>query len=307
VLLDPEDGLLATANSFLPVALPEWFEGDFDTPFRMDRIFELLAPRRDWTLAGLGRLQRDTTSLWARRLVARLGAGYDGDAGRAADALAAWDGNMAARGAAALFALVERELQRAVFEDEAIGAGIPRFGTRWRLLRLVEGELSEAWFDDVATAEPENRRATIARALAAAWRAGVARWGEDVAAWRYAEIHTLTLDHPLGGLPLVGRWFRRGPLPLPGAATTVLAFGGPWQGEAIDVSYGPSLRQLFDAAEPAATLSVLPGGVAGHPGDPHYADQLPLYVAGEYRAVAWSVAEARAAAASELVLAPPEP
>ena len=304
VLRDPEAGLLATANSFLPVTQPEWFEGDFDTPFRMERIREALAARAGWTVAELGALQHDIVSHWARRLVALVGTGFTGDAGRAAGALAAWDGTMAVRGPAALFALAERELLRAAFEDEAARAGLPRFGTRWRLLRLLEGRMSPDWFDDVATPAREDRGAILARALEAAWREGAARWGDDVASWPYGSIHTLTLDHPLGSLPGLGRWWNRGPFPLPGSATTLFALGGPWRGAAIDVAYGPSMRFVTDAGDPAATTGVLPGGQSGHPADPHYADQLPVFLAGGTLPLPWPDPERPIVAESRLVLAP---
>jgi penicillin amidase len=304
VLRDPEQGLVATANSFLPVPQPAWFEGDFDTPFRADRIRELLAARHDWNVDSLAGIQTDVTSLWSRRLVALIGTGYSGAAGRAAGVLAAWDGTMAPTGPSALFSLVERELLRKIFEDEAVRAGLPRFGTRWRLLRLLEGEMSPSWFDDVSTPEVETREVTIGRALDAAWREGVARWGEDVSRWSWSSIHTLTLDHPLGSLPLLGSWFDRGPFPLPGSPTTVDALGGPWRGDAVDISYGPSMRFVTDAADPETTIDVLPGGESGHPADPHYADQLPLYLDGKYRQVPWSEPAIERTTVSRLTLVP---
>jgi penicillin G amidase len=288
VLVDPEVGKIATANSLLPVERPEWFTQDFDTPFRLDRIRERLVERRDWDPEALLTLQLDAVSLWARTLVAHLGDGFTGDAARAAAALTAWDGEMSAEGPAALFVLVERELLRATFDDEAEAAGIPRFATRKRLLALLEGRMSEAWFDDVRTSEREDRRAIVERALASAWQEGVRRWGAAVASWPYAGIHRLTLGHPLSSLPLAGRWFGRGPFGVPGSATTILAFGGPWRGEEQRVSYGPSMRFVTDAAEPERTLAVIPGGQSGHPGDPHYDDQLAAFFAGEAFPVVWS-------------------
>lgn len=304
VLRDPEAGAIVTANSFLPVEQPAWFEGDFDTPYRMERIRERLAARGEWSVESLAALQQDTVSLWAREWVARLGSGYEGDAGRAAAALAAWDGDMAAAGPATLFALAERELARAVFEDEAERAGLPRFGTRWRISRLLAGELSEAWFDDVSTAATEDRRAVLGGALAAAWQEGVRRWGERVESWPYAAIHTLTLNHTLDSLPLVGGWFRRGPYELPGSATTINALGGPWRDGAIDIAYGPSMRFVTDAGDPAATLAIQPGGQAGHPADPHYADQVADWIAGRLRPVPWTDEAIEAATRTRLTLHP---
>jgi penicillin G amidase len=304
VLRDPESGLLATANSLLPIERPSWFGEDFDTPFRLERIRELLASRADWSVATLHAMQHDAVSLWARALVAQLGDGFTGDAAAAAATLAAWDGAMHERGPAALFALVERELHRAIFEDEAERAGISRFGTRKRLLALLEGRIGAGWFDDVRTPEVEDRRTTLGRALAAAWQAGVARWGAEVASWPYASTRRIVFDHPLGGAPLVGRWFNRGPYELPGSATTILAFGGPWRGDAVDVTYGPSMRFVTDAADPESTLAAIPGGQSGHPDDPHYDDQLADFLAGRARPVAWSGEAIARATRTTLHLAP---
>ncbi len=85
--------------------------------------------------------------------------------------------------------------------------------------------MSPEWFDDLSTPEREGREEILAAALSRAWQEGTRRFGDEVASWSYGEIHTLLLAHPLGEIPLLGRWFNRGPLPLPGSATTVTAFG----------------------------------------------------------------------------------
>ncbi|MEO8197160.1 MAG: penicillin acylase family protein, partial [Thermoanaerobaculia bacterium] len=51
-------------------------------------------------------------------------------------------------------------------------------------------------------------------------------------------------------------------------------------------------------------LSILPGGQAGHPWDPHYADQLPLYLKSETRPVPWSDGAIDKATVSKLQLVP---
>jgi acyl-homoserine lactone acylase PvdQ len=64
------------------------------------------------------------------------------------------------------------------------------------------------------------------------------------------------------------------------------------------------MRFVTDARDPAATLAVLPGGQAGHPADPHYDDQLALYLAGEARRVPWGREASLAAEISRLTLIP---
>jgi len=304
VLRDPEVGRIATANSDLPVPTPAWFSDRFDTPFRLHRIEQRLDERTDWTVESLVALQDDTTSLWARRVVAELGAGYEGDAARALAALRAWDGDMRPLGPSALFALLERDLQRRVFEDEAQAEHLPRFGTRERLLALLEERIPPAWFDDVATDGVEDRHAILGASLAAAWAEAERRFGPGIERWSYGGLHRLVLDHALGRAPLVGGLLSRGPYAMPGSATTVAAFGGPWKGDAMDVTYGPSMRFVTDAARPDESRSVLPGGQSGHPFDVHYDDQIADYLAGRSGPLAWSVEAIRAAEVSRVVLRP---
>ena len=304
VLIDPPTEAIVTANSFLPVATPAWFQEEFDTAFRADRVRERLAEKTDWTPAGLAALQGDAISLWAKWLVPRLAGDHSGDAAKAWVALQGWDGRMGERGAPALFALVERHLHRAVFQDEATAANLARFGTRWRLIRLFDGAMSPAWFDDVATPAVEDRAAAVGSALAAAWQEGEKRWGPDASSWPYAGMHRLKLEHNLGAAPLVGRLFNRGPFPLDGSSTTVMAFGGPWVGDEMDVEYGASMRLVNDLGDPDRGISILPGGQSGHPWDPHYDDQLPLYLRLETRPVPWTDPAIEKATVSRLQLTP---
>jgi penicillin amidase len=301
------DGRLVSANddSWGP-ELPVNFQADFDSPHRARRIAELLGGRERWEPEGLAAVQTDIRSLWARELVAALGGPFAGEAERAWATLAAWDGEMGERGPAALFLLVERELREQLFGDEARAHGLPPFASRDRLFALLAGALGPVYFDDVGTPEVEGRDEVVAAALAAAWHDGERRFGADPARWEHAGLHRLRLAHPLGELPLVGRWFDRGPFPVAGSATTVAAFGAVWEGERQRVTYGPSMRWATDLADPDGTLAILPGGQAGHPGDPHYDDQLPLFLAGRTRPVPWSEEAIERATVSRLDLVPEE-
>ena len=72
----------------------------------------------------------------------------------------------------------------------------------------------------------------------------------------------------------------------------------------MDISYGPSMRFVTDAADPTATVAVIPAGVAGHPADPHYTDQLALFLAGETIPMPWTREAVEKATVSTLLLEP---
>lgn len=305
-ILRPESDVLVTANNDIrPAGYEQLFSADFDSPHRRDRIRQLLAEGHSWTVEGMAKIQTDVVSLFALEVVDHIAGEYEGDAGRAYRALAAWDGSMQLRGTSALYALFEHYLIVGIFADESEHDHVPAVYERARLERLLLGRLDPVWFDDVGTPDVvETRQQITSAALAAAWADGTARWGEDVAQWSYGELHTLTLRHPAGSAPLVGGFFNRGPIPMVGSATTVAAFGGGWRDDRQPVSYGPSMRWLVDLANPDGGLAVLPGGQSGHPWDEHYDDQLQPYLDGELHTVAWSEEAIAAATVSTLTLEP---
>ncbi|MEO1367085.1 MAG: penicillin acylase family protein, partial [Acidobacteriota bacterium] len=312
--LAPEGDLIVTANDAGAIpddyALP--LSADFFGPSRADRIRGRLLELDVWDRATVAAVQMDTLSLHAGDVLDALAADgpFTGDAGLAWDALRAWDRRVEAGGASALWALVERELIEGFWGDDARAAELARpVGDPSRLLRLLRGGMSERWVDDVATDGVEGRGDVVKAALDRAWRDGVERWGTDVRRWAYGEVHALTLRHRLDAVPVYGRWARRGPFPVPGSATTVLAFGAAWEARGaddavLDILYGPSMRHIVDWSDPDRSWAVLPGGQSGHPADPHYADQVAPFLAGELFEAPWSAEAIERAAVSTLTLTP---
>jgi penicillin amidase len=305
--LDPESGLLATANEdSRPPDFPHSYPQDSAAPQRGQRIRERLAESSNWNVNSLATLQVDTTSLYARDLVAKLPEPAEGsEAHRAWRALRNWDGNMTLRGTSALYALLERELGTRIFGDELAATSGLLYSDRYRLLlEVLDGRLDERWCDDVRTDARETRSDIITAALDASWREGSTRFGDDIARWDYGSLHVWTPEHKLGALPVVGSFFNRAANPVPGNDTCPCVFTGSWSGERIDVNHGASLRFVADCADPDRSLAVLPGGQSGHPFDEHYGDQIELYLRGEARPQHWTEAAIRAHTISTLELVP---
>ena len=305
--LQPASGLLATANEdSRPPDFPHSYPQDSAAPQRGERIRERLAERSNWNVDSLATVQVDTTSLYARELVAKLPEPVEGTAAhRAWRALRNWDGNMTLRGASALYALLERELGTRIFGDELATTSGLLYSDRYRvLLEVLDGRLDERWCDDVRTDARETRSDIVTAALGASWEQGSARFGDDIAQWDYGALHVWTPEHKLGALPVVGSFFNRAANPVPGNDTCPCVFTGSWSGEHIDVNHGASLRFVADCADPDRSLAVLPGGQSGHPFDEHYGDQIELYLRGEARVQHWTDAAIRAHTVSTLELLP---
>jgi penicillin amidase len=95
--------------------------------------------------------------------------------------------------------------------------------------------------------------------------------------------------------------FNRGPFPVPGGSSIVLANG--WdasQGYRVDAV--PSMRMVVSLADLDASTWIDLTGASGHAFDSHYDDQTKLWLAGRTLPWAFSASAVRAAGRYTLIL-----
>lgn len=347
--VNPPWGLIGTANDRkVPAGYPVQLSSSWFYPERGERIDELLVARDDHDAASSIAMQADQKNLLAakvqrvllaeplapalRALIDRL---PPDDGLLALDALGSitgWDGNqLAGSRGAAIFALFENALTREAFGDELgserdDGAGSPA----WRAL-LADSEISYSatqdhllgrddspYWDDIRTTDRVEGKADIlVRALVAAMRDGVARLGEDRAAWQWGQLHTYTWQSPatqaksqLSWLEqfVVGRlgdYLDRGPYPAGGSHNTLNVAGYPVGSGDFDVLVVPAMRLVVDFGDAEPMRLVIAGGQSADPASPHYADGIAQYLSTENRVMPFNDAELRRKHfADELVLEP---
>jgi penicillin amidase len=147
---------------------------------------------------------------------------------------------------------------------------------------------------------------TLPAICAEAWESTVERYGPDPSQWRWDRDHGTGSRHPLSfAFPDLA-----GTLDPPramvggdGDCLQCAAYG--WSGRRDFVIAGLSVyRQAVDFTQPERGSYVVPGGVSGLAGTPHYADQLEHWRTHQ-RIPAWmSEADVKANAVSELALVP---
>lgn len=308
-VVQPVDDMIVTANHDIrPAGYGLPLTAEFFSPFRADRIRQRLETKNDWQREDFARMQMDAVSLFALDLiaVAKAEAPFEGDAQSAFDLLSSWNGEMSLKGAPALFALFERELSKRIFQDEAEAAGLKRsVAHRDRVHRILHGKMDPRWLDDVSTDAVEDRKQILQASLAAAWRRASELWPGRSSRWDYGWLHSLRLNHRLDAVPLFGRWSRRGPYPVPGSSSTILALGHRWRDDGRQqITYGPSMRWIVDWSEPDKAWAVIPGGQSGHPSDSHYDDQVAMFLEGKLHEAPWSEERIDLLAVHELSLLP---
>jgi penicillin amidase len=269
--LDPAAGFVASAND-RPAATPVPVGHIFSAPDRVHRLRQLLSGRSAVTRQALARLQRDVhlaaalelRDLLLQRLseegVRRGGAGRR----RLLATLAEWRGDYApdSRGALA-FELLVYHLSRGLIDRGRLTA----YSTLWQSGTLIRADLRQA-ADRPLAAELDR---AVGRAAAGFWR--YADWGD---------MHRLSLDHPLGLLPVLGRHYRFGRYRAGGSTDTVMKTAHGPAGRRHVTRFGACARHISDLADEDSNYFALLGGQDGWLGSSTFLDQLPLWQRGEY-------------------------
>jgi penicillin amidase len=267
---DPERGWLVTANDDIqPPGYPHLIGADFHGSGRRDRIASLLEARDDHDVTSMMAIQRDTVSLAAAGLLPALRT-VDPETDRQREALhllAGWDGDLAAGSReAAIYELWITALGRRLLGD-LIGEDLLIAYEDFRET-FVTRALPEMLAGGGLPAGPDAVRHALDDALD---EAGDRTWGE---------VHTLTLAHPLARIPGLDALFTAAAIPFGGDQDTV-SLG------ALDARLGhrpavvPSIRSVWDLGDLERSVGVVPSGVSGNPASPHWADQAPLFAAGD--------------------------
>jgi penicillin G amidase len=149
-----------------------------------------------------------------------------------------------------------------------------------RIAELIN-EPSHPLFDDARTPQREDLSWIAIRSFIEAVQEVRQRLQTDQPSqWRWGSMHTITFGHRFGEHPLMRPVMDQGPFDMPGSGTTLN--NGEW---AVHHPYAArvaaAMRVISDLRD-SIQYSVVPGGVSGQPLDPHYADQVQLWLKGGY-------------------------
>ena len=140
------------------------------------------------------------------------------------------------------------------------------------------------WWDDVRTSNVESAAEIVAVALRAARVDLLEALGADTADWHYDRLHQVTHRHAMSSVPIIGDWLSIGAISLPAAKDALNKYEFKLKKEVdFEVFSGPSMRISLDFADVGNSESILPTGQSGNPFSDFYANQAPLYHAGQFR------------------------
>ena len=309
--LNPEVAVIVTANQLvLPPGSTPFLHVDVSAGQRGGRIVELLGDRDDLTLDDLATIQSDNHNTNASTLVPYLVAlTASGEEVRIIqELLVAWDRQDDADSAAsAAFNATWRALLQRTFHDELPEWAWPTGGGRWwEVVRRLLDDPDSAWWHDDALPGVQTRDDVLLLAMADAHAELTDLLGPDPAAWRWGELHTLTLEHQTFGSSGIGpieRIFNRGPLEVSGG--TDIINSNSWSAvDGYEVNWVPSMRMLMDLSDLDAGRWIHLTGQSGRPFHRHYIDQAERWRVGAYAPMAFTPEATARSAVRTLTLQP---
>ncbi len=269
---DPPSGFLATANSRVTTdQSPYPLTDDWESPYRIERIYKSLDGRDQLTPADMLAVQTDIYSEVDQEMGHRFAYAIDHTPGpngngdpelrQAADLMRSWDGRLTTDSAAASIVTQTRAALWPMILQPKLGNLVSDY--HWSESTFVEEEI-------VMHAKPEwlppgytNWDALLTAAVRQGMRNGKAP--ADVDSWTYGSWHVVDVEHPLAALlPFIGRVAGTGPQPQSGDDTTVKQVG---------LTLGPSQRFTMDWSSIDGSTENIVMGESGNPLSPYSRDQ----------------------------------
>jgi penicillin amidase len=294
--VNPQQGWIGTANNPVLRAMEDpGLGGMWTSDARARRIRKKMESQDKFTLEECADLQLDNVSERVRdvlpALITALETTTDNRVRAALRLIRDWNGDMAIDSpAAAIFDAFARQWANVILAEWPIPDTVRELVTKHifgLMFELIKKDYA-GWFVN------RDRTEGIQIAMRQALNDLTTRLGADMERWRWGDIHTLTLRHPLGKREPLTAIFDTGPRPIGGSGHTVnnqwANSSGPYESTA-----GAVCRIAADLG--TADLHITNClGQSGHPGSPHYRDQHDDWHAGRLHVLSlrWEQIEAEA-------------
>lgn len=300
-LADPPRGWIATANNRVAADdFPYPLSGTWTSGFRARRVRQMLEGQPRFGRHDFARMHQDALSLRAIDCVPRIvdvlnalvqSSSDDPSALPLAAArqvreatgfLAVWDCRMEPdRVAAAIFNIFFARWSERVaaerFTGETVAFVCPAIGG---LASRLLAEDPSGWFAGPTGKFGDARTTAIVETFLASLESLSRKLGPNVLDWTWGRLHRMEQKHFLTGRGELGQLLDRGGMPVRGDTVSVCNTG---LGMGFDAPGGAGYRLIADLADPRAGLwAIDAGSESGHPGSPHYDDQLPDWLIGRY-------------------------
>ncbi|MFN8254684.1 MAG: penicillin acylase family protein [Bacteroidales bacterium] len=293
---NPPRGYVSSANCrTAPPDYPYFISSWYDLPYRMDRIREMLEAKDKLSIDDFIKMQADFKSKLVDDALDTLVKEVEGISGldkfqkKAVEFLKNWDGVLTVESqAASIFEYFYACFAHNLVLDEMDTELYKKFMDNKMLVRNMFKNSwhnrQSLWYDNINTKDKkEDFSDIVEQSFMDALDSLKSKFGQDPVNWRWGNLHTLTLNHPLGKVDILDFGFNlnRGPFPVGGSFHTVSPYAYDME-DLFNANHGASHRHIYTTADWNQSLSIIPTGECGIPSSPYYCDQTAMYLKNEY-------------------------
>jgi penicillin G amidase len=293
-IVNPERGVLYSANN-QPEDMGNGLVAGYYVPAtRAKRIEELLFnDKNDWTEEEVRKVINDVKSSDYPGMIKSIFADLkeselNTETKNLKSLLLAWDGshNLENIEPTVFYKLLYSIYKLALADEmgtEVFNAFEHNFSLKRNTTSFLKNKKSK-WWDNIKTPAKESQNLIFLEALKATETELLQGLGANKENWQWGKVHTIEHKHPLGILPVIGKWFNVGPISVMGGRETInnLDFNMDSTGT-YKVTYGPALRRIIDFGNPSAAQSVNPTGQSGYFFSKFYDNQAEMFAKGGKR------------------------
>ncbi len=311
-IYNPSEGSVSSANNkTVDNTYPYYISSNFCLPYRIIRIRQMLNEKEILGLDDFKRMILDQHSAYAALLtpfILRLDTRKNEltpQGIRMLDTLRNWDYNMSAnKTAPAVFEFFRISFAKNLLGDELgdlyqKGIGMARDYYIYRILKTGP----DAFVDDINTPEKETLDDIILRSYNECLATLSEDYSNDPSAWKWGDIHKLSIEHPLGSVKILERLFRfNSPtFRVGGSDHTVSPYS---YGSGFRVNHGASERHIFNTSDWDESMTVIPTGESGVLSSEFYLSQMKDYINGKFYRDAFSEDAVIGSAKYKLIMLP---
>ena len=302
-LFNPEQKFIATANNKTLKNFKYHISNIWEPSSRIERIYQLLTSQEKYSVSDFMKFQMDQVSPYAKMITQYIISAFkdievtDKNLSLALELLEDWDYEMNEFSQVpAIYSVFYKYLLKDTFNDELGDDLYNQFvfvsSIPYRSIEKMMKDKFHPWFDNMETAQKENRDFIIRQSLVDALTELEETFGKDITEWQWGKLHTVTHKHAFSGeFSLLDQYIDIGPFPIGGDGTTIFNTEYPFY-DAIgnyprfnhkpyEDILGPSMRYIFDFSKPNVFYLILTTGQSGNVMSDHYRDMTRMWLRGK--------------------------
>jgi penicillin amidase len=291
-LINPESGVITTANYKPQQAEFSHFDGYWQPGGRYFRIEELLSEKQIWSVDDLKKIQTDNIipslvsikSQFAKAIDLPKLSRYEK---KVYTIFSKWDGGTSTESiGSSIYHYWNYHNIKNAFLDELGEKDFIQFGRTadfWHSYKKILFSLKHSFWDNIKTDRVESGEDIITLSFQTTVEQLREKFGDDTSRWKWGKLHTAEYIHPLGSVKPLNYLFNIGPIEANGGRYVINNLGHKKHTKDFKVVHGPATRRIIDMINPRSTLGIMPTGNSGNFNSEHFDNQLKLYHSDKYR------------------------